>query len=176
MRVFATLILALLAGRPQAAPLRAGVMVASTGRGVLAMAGPVLPVGTTVTLVTIDEPQRVHSARVARRLPDSEVMAMHDTPGPYYEVVSEPGSDALPDFAVAVPGRPDVDRTATAVALRVGDAAVQVRVRGCTSSEGLHLTLWAGEPLRTERLWHAYFYLGYDVEPTCQPADVQQGG
>ena len=40
-------------------------------------------------------------------------------------------------------------------------------VVACTSREGLHLTAWAGAPRRSGRLFHAYVYLGYDVEPTC---------
>ena len=45
--------------------------------------------------------------------------------------------------------------------------------RACTSSEGVHLTIWAGEPLRSRRLWHRYAYLGYDVVPSCRPADYE---
>ncbi len=44
---------------------------------------------------------------------------------------------------------------------------VPERFRACTSSEGVHLTIWSGERLR----WHRYFYLGYDVEPSCTGAD-----
>ncbi len=43
--------------------------------------------------------------------------------------------------------------------------------RACASSEGLHLTLWDGAPLSGRRVWHRYFYLGYDVEPDCTEAD-----
>ena len=43
--------------------------------------------------------------------------------------------------------------------------------RTCTSSEGLHLTAWSGEQLRSWRLWRYYYYLGYDTEPTCKEAD-----
>jgi hypothetical protein len=39
--------------------------------------------------------------------------------------------------------------------------------RLCTSNEGLHLTVWAGEPLKSKRLWHEYYYLGFDVEQTA---------
>jgi hypothetical protein len=47
------------------------------------------------------------------------------------------------------------------------------QARLCTSSEGIHLTLWtlvdstaAGKP-RAHRRWRAYQSLGYDVEPSC---------
>jgi hypothetical protein len=176
MPLLAALVLALNAGSAQADTLRAGIMVASSGRYIVAMGGPALLAGETVTLVTVDVPQQVRRVVIVRRLSVSDVMAHHDTPGPYYEVAPEHGSNALPDFAVAVLGRPIIERVGTAVRLRVANQPSGVRARGCTSSEGLHLTLWAGEPLKGRRLWHTYYYLGYDVESTCQPADYQQGG
>lgn len=39
--------------------------------------------------------------------------------------------------------------------------------RICAGAEGLHLTVWNGEPLISPRKWHRYLYLGYDVEPNC---------
>jgi hypothetical protein len=53
-----------------------------------------------------------------------------------------------------------------------GDGAPET-FRSCTSNEGLHLTLWAGTPLQSARLWHRYYPLGYDVEPSCSPADYE---
>lgn len=50
---------------------------------------------------------------------------------------------------------------------------VEETFRDCTSHEGVHLTIWSGEPLKGLKLWHAYFYLGYDTEPSCVQADVQ---
>jgi hypothetical protein len=46
--------------------------------------------------------------------------------------------------------------------------------RQCTSSEGVHLTIWSGKPLKGIRKWHRYFYLGYDVEPSCNEADYSE--
>lgn len=43
--------------------------------------------------------------------------------------------------------------------------------RTCTSNEGVHLTVWNGEPLVDQRMWHRYLYLGYDVDPSCTAAD-----
>jgi hypothetical protein len=45
--------------------------------------------------------------------------------------------------------------------------------RTCASGEGLHLTLWNGEPLKGVRVWHAYFYLGYDTEADCEEPDYR---
>ena len=56
---------------------------------------------------------------------------------------------------------------------RVGTAR-DVSFRSCTSMEGLHFTLWSGAPPREKRLWHGYYYLGYDVEPTCREREFQE--
>jgi hypothetical protein len=44
--------------------------------------------------------------------------------------------------------------------------------RSCASSEGLHLTGWKGPPLKGRRMWQRYYYLGYDVEPSCSKAEI----
>jgi hypothetical protein len=46
-------------------------------------------------------------------------------------------------------------------------------LRACTSGEGLHLSVWRGRPLKGMRIWHWYYYLGYDVEADCTDADFE---
>jgi hypothetical protein len=156
--------------------VRAGVVVGSSGQVVLAMDGSPLAVGTVLTAVTIDTPQQAHRVVVASRLPEPEAMRRFGTPGPYYVVTPESGSSAPSGLAIAVLGRPEIVRVGTAAGLQVGTPPITMRVRSCTSSEGLHLTLWDGEPLESNRVWHAYHYLGYDVTPNCLPADYRDGG
>jgi hypothetical protein len=171
----AALILALISASEQTSIPRAGIMATAGGRGVLAIEGPILAAGTTITLVTIDvdKPQQVSWAAITDQLTDSEIMAKHDVPGPYYVITAAPASSSLPSLAVAIVGRFEVERRGSAVELRSAKTLNPISVRGCTSSEGLHLAVWPGEPLKGKRLWHKYYYLGYDVEPTCQPADYQ---
>jgi hypothetical protein len=176
MLKLATILLALIAASEQAESPRAGIMVTTADHGVLAMDGPTLAPGTIITLVTIDNPQQVSWAVIADRLKDSEMMARHDVPAPYYAVNAAPAANGLPGLAVAIVGRFEAERRGSAVVLRAGRTMDQIRVRACASSEGLHLTLWSGAPLKGTRLWHLYYYLGYDVEPTCQSADYQDGG
>jgi hypothetical protein len=45
--------------------------------------------------------------------------------------------------------------------------------RACTSQEGLHLTIWSGRSLTGLRRWHWYYYLGYDVEPSCTSREAR---
>src|ERR1700687_101460 len=46
-------------------------------------------------------------------------------------------------------------------------------LRSCASGEGLHLSIWRGRPLKGKRIWHSYYYLGYDVEADCIAADFK---
>jgi hypothetical protein len=175
MRELAAVVLAFIAAVRPPDPVRAGLLVTASAHSVVAMAGPALAPGAALTVVTPEDPQRVQRAVVVRRVPDSEELARHTVPGPYYEVTSDSSSSALPDLAIAVLGRAAVEQIGTAVALRLGTPPVTIRARSCTSSEGLHVTLWNGKPLEATRLWHAYYYLGYDVAPTCRPADYREG-
>ena len=44
------------------------------------------------------------------------------------------------------------------------EAAASASLRACVSREGVHFTAWQGRPLHSARLWHAYYYLDYEVE------------
>jgi hypothetical protein len=46
--------------------------------------------------------------------------------------------------------------------------------RTCASTEGLHLTVWTGKPLKGKRIWHSYYYLHYDTERTCDEKDWEE--
>jgi hypothetical protein len=66
---------------------------------------------------------------------------------------------------------PPAELRGDTVTLEVEPGKVPWRFRTCASEEGIHATAWSGTPLTTPRRWHAYYYLGYDVEPDCAPAD-----
>ncbi|MGL5879455.1 MAG: hypothetical protein ACRC2V_16975 [Xenococcaceae cyanobacterium] len=50
---------------------------------------------------------------------------------------------------------------------------IEESFRSCASAEGLHLTVWSGQALTGTRKWHSYYYLGYDVEPTCTAIEIK---
>lgn len=83
----------------------------------------------------------------------------------------EPGPSLIgPVFAIVAPVQTVTVRGPLAsVSLGPGSAPGEFRV--CTSNEGVHLTLWRGVPLKGPRLFHAYYPLGYDVEPSCTEAE-----
>jgi hypothetical protein len=154
--------------------VQVGVAWTEHGTAVVAMSGPPLGPGTKLTLVSPEPPQRLASAVVRQAISDdSEITAR--MPGPYYQIVSAVAGKDLPRLAVAVVGEPRARRLGRMWSLRLGRQLPDVRARICASMEGVHLTLWSGEPLKGRREWHAYYYAGYDMEPTCRPADVRDG-
>jgi len=79
-----------------------------------------------------------------------------------YDLV--PGDFAIALLAPDVPvrnSRTDID----------GDGVYE-SYRFCTSAEGVHFTVWAGEWFEGRRLWHDYYYLGYDMSPTCTESET----
>ena len=68
---------------------------------------------------------------------------------------------------------PKAEMRVDTVTLAVEPGQTPWRFRSCASEEGIHATAWSGIPLSSPRRWHAYYYLGYDVEPDCVPADYQ---
>ena len=45
--------------------------------------------------------------------------------------------------------------------------------RACTSNEGIHLTVWSGQPLKSKRQWHWYVGLSFDTVPSCTKKDYE---
>jgi hypothetical protein len=50
----------------------------------------------------------------------------------------------------------------------------ELSFRSCTSTEGLHFSAWSGMRPKEQLVWQRYYYLGYDVEPTCVERDVKE--
>jgi len=51
--------------------------------------------------------------------------------------------------------------------------AGRLSFRSCTSMEGLHLFVASSAGSKSKTVWHSYYYLGYDVEPSCKDADFK---
>ena len=153
--------------------IRAGVVTTTNQDSVLSMSGPTLAAGTALTIVTPGFPQAIRTARVVAESPNDGDDVTEHTAGPYYEIASTDGKTPLPPFAIAVLDGPPSRRIGDAYSLRVSAALPDVRARWCASYEGIHFTLWAGEPLKAERIWHVYYSAGANLRPTCQAADTR---
>jgi hypothetical protein len=91
-----------------------------------------------------------------------------------YSVKFERQEPSTPFFGIAVVGASPLYRSAggLTVADLDGDQHDEF-FRSCTSAEGVHFTVWSDRPLTGMRRWHRYYPLGYDVSPTCTPAEVE---
>ncbi|HVO78593.1 MAG TPA: hypothetical protein VMT39_01120 [Candidatus Bathyarchaeia archaeon] len=166
-------------GRTRVFHYDSGLGVASESGGTicLTIANRNLPVGQIVSLVLLTPQQAVVQTEVLRVLPNGcqnpEPAAANQAS---YELRIVKGTlpSLAPAIAVVNPPRPLRQSGNFVVADLNGDHQLDY-FRQCTSSEGVHLTVWAGKPLTGKRLWHEYFYLGYDVEPNCTDQDVADG-
>jgi len=139
------------------------------GKG-LAFAVPdtALAAGALVTMIWLDEPQRVTRARVLGRGDKPWTIAGSAVEGRTYELTPDSAAAHPHGYAIAVTG--DVgEATIENGRARLdldGDGQPET-FRQCSSAEGLHLTVWSGEPLSGPQDWHRYVYLGMDLEVTC---------
>ena len=87
----------------------------------------------------------------------------------YYHVTATRTEDGL---GFAVRARPEEFRRVDGhVEVDLDRDGVAERFFTCASYEGVHLTVWSGEPMNSEERWHRYYYVPYSTEPTCFPAD-----
>lgn len=84
------------------------------------------------------------------------------------------GDDALPAGAVGLGIVGAADRCGVSdsvVSCDLESGGPPQFFRTCASREGLHFSVWSGKPLDGARRWHAYYYLGYDINPDCTAGD-----
>lgn len=160
---------------------RLGVVDAnSEGRLCLSISDPSLVDGTAVSLILPDKPQRVVKATVeGKAAHDCSRNPSADSNASFYWLKIAVKKLAV-DSEGPLPPVIAVVRPVKAVSVRRGIASGDLNGDGraeffrvCTSTEGNHLTVWTGEPLIGKRVWHSYYYLGYDVVPTCKKKDYQ---
>ena len=137
------------------------------GRGDACVAMSATP-GSVVTLVSTGSPQTTVTATVEESS-TSCGLTERTGAGPYFRL--RPRAPVPEWLTVWVAFKGDLASKATRggrVGVGLSAAYPAVQVHDCLSSEGVHYTVWAGEPLTSQRLWHKYYYLGYDVEPSCK--------
>jgi hypothetical protein len=167
------LMVALGAQPAQPRAFRVGVAAPGEDGYCLSLLGAALPIGSPVTLVSTTPSQHVVYGTVRSATPKCEGIVSSDIAGPYYFLTTEEPIDAVADIWIVVPGRAQTRTAAGRVRVVLSPRWPNAQVRSCASSEGLHLTVWSGTPLRSTRLWHLYWYLGYDVASDCRPADYE---
>lgn len=80
----------------------------------------------------------------------------------------------MPLIALVAPASPVEILRGTAQEHIGGADHPAMMFRSCTSSDGVHLSVWEGKPLAGKRVWHQYYYLGQDLEANCTRKDFAQ--
>lgn len=146
--------------------------VTSKGHGCLTIVNPKLRENQLLKLVILGETQKVVENRTGKKLKSSCSRNPEVSPNAsFYEF---PAGKEHFGSAIAVVGfAGDFKIVKGEVRADLNGDGTSESFRSCTSYEGLHLTVWAGDALKSKRLWHEYYYLGYDLEPSCNPADYK---
>jgi hypothetical protein len=137
----------------------------------MAISNTTLSPGSTVTLVSPLPPQSFTQAEIA---------GIASSPCPITKEVDT----SVSNYDLRVTGNPIQKLTpmiavvGTAASLSIVNNNVQADLdqngraetfRACSGNDGIHLTLWSGNPLDGAVLWHGYYYEPGNpgVGPTC---------
>jgi hypothetical protein len=153
---------------------RVGIVASSSNTLCLGISGRPVTEGTEVTLITPEKPQHVYKTRVLGPVVACERLKSAMVEGPYYQVAGVPAERGGWLLAVAILGVAETRLSDGVAEVETVKANGWVSVRSCASHEGLHLTAWAGRTLDSRRVWHAYWYLGYDVGPSCTKKEMDE--
>jgi hypothetical protein len=140
----------------------AGAVYPAKGKLCLAIANPDIRSRTVVTIILPGKPQRVVEARVeGRGCPETRAE------GSLYRIDAPKRSEVT--YGIGLLERPMITGAGDIVLANLDNDDRTETFRGCTSQEGIHLTIWTG----SVRRWHAYVSLGYDVESSCRPEEIR---
>jgi hypothetical protein len=155
------------------AEARFGIAGFSDDHVCLALPGGPVEGGTDVTLVVPEKPQKLFRARIQGPRASCERLERANVSGPYYDLEGLPADAGRVPLAIAILGSTQAVLAGGVATITLAGTKELVTVRSCTSQEGVHLTAWAGKPPDGRRLWHAYWYLGYDVEASCTVGETK---
>ena len=130
--------------------------------------------GMAVTVVFTGMPQHFTVGRLATRKRLPCIPPSQTPPIDSMQYVVEIPRDTLDRRGVPIVilgAVPTPEQRGDTVTIAIARGGPPVRFRVCASNEGLHATAWAGAPLLSPRVWHGYYYLGYDVDPTCNEVE-----
>ncbi|OWY67651.1 hypothetical protein B7486_30500 [cyanobacterium TDX16] len=153
-----------------------GIVIAKENLVCLIVSATSLNIGSQVNLVLLSIPQKVISGTVMsgsdRKC--TEIAKPHNISGKSYRL-SVPNNRT--QLSVPTIGILNSSNQLHRVGLKViGDLdsdGIEESFRACATSEGLYLTVWSGQALTGIRKWHSYYYLGFDIEPTCTAIEIK---
>ena len=154
---------------PAALGARVGLAVRRAGKVCFSIYNAHLATKAHVVLVTPTLPQSTATAVIAGPGPGCAGVNDPDMTGYELAIVHGKVADNLVLIGIAGAARLSL-RDGRRIEGDLGHNGKSQTFRSCTSADGVHLTIWQG----SRRLWHAYYYIGQDLEPTCTDKDVAE--
>ena len=125
------------------------------------------PIGSAITILETQSPQYFFVGKLDSENESCKALEKANVFGPYFIVTTE-RNVADPFIGIAVLSKNSLSVVNNEVILNSAQSEGKINFKSCTSNEGLHFSSWLGQPPKGKQLWRAYYYLGYDVEPSCQ--------
>lgn len=144
-------------------------IAASTESGVCASFEKSVPIGSSIKVIETELPQYFVEATLEKEIENCAPLQTANIKGPYF-AISVPEKMKVPLLGLAVYSSTEITKSINQVSLGT-ESTNRVYFRSCASGEGIHLSAWLGEPIKGKRLWHLYYYLGYDLEPNCEETE-----
>ncbi|MEE9270917.1 MAG: hypothetical protein V3V49_11730 [Candidatus Krumholzibacteria bacterium] len=159
--------------------LMLGVITRVGDLSYLAIDNPNLKEGDPVLFIQTRGPQRTLRLWVQRRMPpelenQTPVILAGSHRLPIYELAfaQTRALKVLLGIGVIGDGQPAEVLNGT-VQLDLDNDGTPEFFYECTSSEGVHLIVRSGDRLTGPKIWKAYHYLPYEVQPTCTEEDYE---
>jgi hypothetical protein len=141
----------------------------------LAITAPALASGTPVTLVVAAEPQTLQTARIQQKTDSSaacpalledraKVNQKPDTT--FYALEADGVGKSDMGFGIVSPVRPPAVVNGLAQVDLDQDGKSEI-FSTCTTTEGIRFSVWTEKAYQGDPRWSAYYYLAYDLTPTC---------
>lgn len=130
-----------------------------------------LKVGEKIYVVFSDKPQLFKSAMVREKL---SATCSRDVDLPSHSssyLIKMPVNGAFVELSIV--GKRQFRVAKGFVTTDISGDGKPEYFRTCTTAEGHYLTVWSGKPLVGRKVWHRYFYVPYDTEPSCVKKDYE---
>ena len=149
-----------------------GVISGSTGKPCLLVRNATVQPGQPVEILSADTPQSLRHTEIAA--PDPDCAPEGNSAGLYAYRLTTPISRSEGPFIGILNYSGPFSKGGDLLTADLDGDGVPEYFRACPSTEGIHFTAWKGRPLVGRRLWHQYYYLGYDLEPGCKAEETAE--
>jgi hypothetical protein len=155
--------------KPQAAQLPIEQRVGWIDSNCLATENKRLEEGMTMTVVVFGDTESIAEVRIMGATQSAALCpplhddrrAINSKSLSFYEIAPQDGRKI--ELGIGLIG--NVSRVGTGIDMN-GDGKPD-QFTHCATSEGISFGIWNDTPYKGKAMWSGYYYLGYDVDPTC---------